>query len=201
MKLRIKLFQDGAELPKMIDARKRGLVDGFTTNPTLMRKAGVSDYREFAHRRSPPSPTCRFRSRYSPTISKRWSARRARSRAGAATPTSKFRSPTPRANRPAPLIRKLSAEGFSLNVTADLTLDQVETVASAASPEVPHHRLGVRRPDRRHRRRSRAGDDRGGRHTERSAPRRAPLGEPARGAQRGAGGSTAAATSSPRRLT
>ena len=45
MKLRIKLFQDGAELPKMIDARKRGLVDGFTTNPTLMRKARVVEYR------------------------------------------------------------------------------------------------------------------------------------------------------------
>ena len=48
MKLRIKLFQDGAELPKMIEASKSGLVDGFTTNPTLMRKAGVSDYKEFA---------------------------------------------------------------------------------------------------------------------------------------------------------
>ena len=50
-KLRIKLFQDGAELSKMIGARKSGLVDGFTTNPTLMRKAGVSDYKEFAQQR------------------------------------------------------------------------------------------------------------------------------------------------------
>jgi transaldolase len=50
MDLRIKLFQDGAELDKMIAARKRGLVGGFTTNPTLMRKAGVSDYKDFAHK-------------------------------------------------------------------------------------------------------------------------------------------------------
>jgi transaldolase len=48
--MRIKLFQDGAELPKMIEARAQGVVDGFTTNPTLMRRAGVSDYKEFARR-------------------------------------------------------------------------------------------------------------------------------------------------------
>ena len=50
MDLRIKLFQDGAELDKLIAARKRGLVGGFTTNPTLMRKPGVSDYKDFAHK-------------------------------------------------------------------------------------------------------------------------------------------------------
>jgi transaldolase len=46
--LRVKLFQDGAELASMIDAKKAGLVSGFTTNPTLMRKAGVANYKEFA---------------------------------------------------------------------------------------------------------------------------------------------------------
>ncbi|HLN07711.1 MAG TPA: transaldolase family protein, partial [Xanthobacteraceae bacterium] len=47
-KLRIKLFQDGADIGAMVSAAQRGLVSGFTTNPTLMRKAGVSDYKAFA---------------------------------------------------------------------------------------------------------------------------------------------------------
>lgn len=38
--LRVKLFQDGADIASMIAARERGLVSGYTTNPTLMRKAG-----------------------------------------------------------------------------------------------------------------------------------------------------------------
>jgi len=42
-RLRIKLFQDGAELKAMVAAREQGIVAGFTTNPTLMRKAGVRD--------------------------------------------------------------------------------------------------------------------------------------------------------------
>ena len=40
--LRVKLFQDGADLASMIAARERGLVSGYTTNPTLMRKAGIA---------------------------------------------------------------------------------------------------------------------------------------------------------------
>src|ERR1700691_2857091 len=45
MDVRIKLFQDTADLSAMIEAHRRGLVNGFTTNPTLMRKAGSSDYK------------------------------------------------------------------------------------------------------------------------------------------------------------
>src|SRR5579883_614164 len=48
MEMGIKLFQDGADLSQMVEARRQGFVDGFTTNPTLMRKAGVSDYKAFA---------------------------------------------------------------------------------------------------------------------------------------------------------
>ena len=50
MDVRIKLFQDAADLAVMIEAHRRGLVDGFTTNPTLMRKAGISDYKTFARK-------------------------------------------------------------------------------------------------------------------------------------------------------
>ena len=46
--LKVKLFADGADLPTMFAMSKSEHIRGLTTNPTLMRKAGVLDYREFA---------------------------------------------------------------------------------------------------------------------------------------------------------
>jgi len=46
--LRVKLFADGAQLAEMMDLYRRPYIRGFTTNPTLMHKAGVRDYRSFA---------------------------------------------------------------------------------------------------------------------------------------------------------
>jgi transaldolase len=45
MEVGVKLFQDDANLADMVEARHCGLVDGFTTHPILMRRAGVADYR------------------------------------------------------------------------------------------------------------------------------------------------------------
>ena len=47
--LRVKIFADGADLDSIIALAGNPLVQGFTTNPTLMRKAGVTDYTAFAH--------------------------------------------------------------------------------------------------------------------------------------------------------
>ncbi len=46
--MKIKLFADGAEVASMIALAKDPRIKGFTTNPTLMRKAGITDYRAFA---------------------------------------------------------------------------------------------------------------------------------------------------------
>ena len=48
--LKIKIFADGANLEEMSQAHKSGLVKGFTTNPTLMRKAGITDYEQLPGR-------------------------------------------------------------------------------------------------------------------------------------------------------
>lgn len=135
MKLQIKLFQDGAELHKMIEARKRGLVDGFTTNPTLMRKAGVSDYREFAQSAiaAIPDLPISFEVFADDFATMEREAREIASWGG--NTYVKIPITNTKGESSGPLIRKLSAEGFSLNVTAMLTLDQVETVASAAAPD------------------------------------------------------------------
>ena len=47
-KLTVKIFADGADLKGMAALAANPLIKGFTTNPTLMRKAGISDYRAFA---------------------------------------------------------------------------------------------------------------------------------------------------------
>ena len=44
----IKVFADGANLEGMLDMYENGNVQGFTTNPSLMKKGGVTDYRAFA---------------------------------------------------------------------------------------------------------------------------------------------------------
>jgi transaldolase len=46
--LKIKLFSDGANLDGMLEMYKKPFIKGLTTNPTLMRKAGVSNYKSFA---------------------------------------------------------------------------------------------------------------------------------------------------------
>ena len=46
--LKIKVFSDGADLDSIIDAYQKGTVKGFTTNPTLMAKAGITNYLTFA---------------------------------------------------------------------------------------------------------------------------------------------------------
>ncbi len=46
--LKVKIFADGASLPDMLTAYQGGIVKGFTTNPSLMKKAGITDYKAFA---------------------------------------------------------------------------------------------------------------------------------------------------------
>jgi transaldolase len=134
-KLRIKLFQDGAELNAMVAASKSGVVSGFTTNPTLMRKAGVPDFKAFALSaiKAIPHLPISFEvfSDDFPTME-----REAREIASWGGDTYvKIPITNTKGESSGPLIKKLSAEGFSLNVTAMLTLDQVETVAAAADPK------------------------------------------------------------------
>lgn len=48
MNLKIKIFSDGADVSEMENASKLGIISGFTTNPTLMKKSGITDYKKFA---------------------------------------------------------------------------------------------------------------------------------------------------------
>ncbi len=46
--LKVKIFADGADRSGMLDLYRNSLIKGFTTNPTLMRNAGITDYEAFA---------------------------------------------------------------------------------------------------------------------------------------------------------
>ena len=73
---RVKLFADGADLEGILSLYADPEIRGFTTNPTLMRQAGIEDYEMFARGCSKRCPTGRSRSRCSPTTRPTWSARR-----------------------------------------------------------------------------------------------------------------------------
>src|SRR5580692_10359344 len=132
--LRVKLFQDGADIASMIAARERGLVSGYTTNPTLMRKAGITDYKAFALQviAAIPDQPISFEVFSDDFATMEREAREIASWGG--DTYVKIPITNTRGESAGPLISKLSKEGFSLNVTAMLTLEQVDTVASAASP-------------------------------------------------------------------
>jgi transaldolase len=131
-KLKVKLFQDGADLNAMIEAKKRGSVSGFTTNPSLMRKAGVTDYKAFALKAiaAIPDLPISFEVFADDLATMEREAREIASWGG--DTYVKIPICNTKGQSTAPLIKKLSAEGFSLNVTAIFTLDQVKEVADAA---------------------------------------------------------------------
>lgn len=130
--LRVKLFQDGADLGSMVEAKKRGLVAGFTTNPSLMRKAGISDYKAFALQviKEIPDLPVSFEVFSDDFETMEREAREIASWGG--DTYVKIPITNSRGESAGPLIQKLSREGFSLNVTAMMTLAQVEVVAKAA---------------------------------------------------------------------
>jgi transaldolase len=132
MVLGIKLFQDGADLAQMIEARRSRFVDGFTTNPSLMRKAGVADYKTFARDAivAIPDLPISFEVFADDFDTMEREAYEIASWGGDTYIKIPISNTT--GDSAAPLIRKLSSQGLSLNVTAILTLDQVETVVGAA---------------------------------------------------------------------
>jgi len=131
----IKLFADGADLNDMIKAYS--IVDGFTTNPTLMRKAGITNYEEFAKnvlnviQDKPISFEVFSDDLESMEKEARHIAKWGDNVYVKIPVTNALKVST------APLIKKLSEEGIKLNVTAILTLEQVDVVVEALSKKTP----------------------------------------------------------------
>ena len=132
--LKVKLFLDGADMRAISGLGQQAFIRGFTTNPSLMRKAGVSNYLNFAREaaalaKDKPISFEVFSDDF-PTME-----REARLLAGIGSNVYvKIPVTNTQGQSAAPLIRKLSSEGVPLNVTAVFTLDQVREVGEALSP-------------------------------------------------------------------
>jgi transaldolase len=137
--LRTKIFGDGAELDAMLALYRQPYIKGFTTNPTLMRKAGVTDYRAFALRvlASIPDRPISFE-----VLSDDFAGIERQAREIAEWgPHVYVKIPvTNTMGVPSvELVHRLSHAGIKVNVTAILTLDQVRDVASAVKGGAPSY--------------------------------------------------------------
>ena len=132
--LRVELFADGAELEVIRTMAANPLIKGFTTNPTLMRKAGVSDYVAFAREalRIVPDRPISFE-----VFSDDFAEMETQALEIASWGPNVFvKIPITNTRREsaAPLVSRLSAAGVQLNVTAILTEAQVAEMAAVLSP-------------------------------------------------------------------
>jgi len=133
----IDLYADGAVVEEMLAASAEGLVAGFTTNPTLMRKAGVTDYRAWSRQALAAVPDLPISFEVL-ADDFREMGRQAREIAGwGANVFVKIPVTNTEGVSSAPLIAELAGQGVQINATAILTLEQVRTVAAALNPEVP----------------------------------------------------------------
>ena len=133
----VKLYGDGASIPDFLRLRDEGQVTGFTTNPTLMRKAGVTDYQAFAHDLISAIPDMPLSFEvFSDEIDEM--ARQARLIASwGENVYVKVPITNTRRQSTLTMARHLSGEGVKLNITAILTLEQVAATLEAIDPETP----------------------------------------------------------------
>jgi transaldolase len=135
--LTIQLYADGADRAGILELYAKPYIRGLTTNPTLMRKAGIKDYEAFARDilgtvTAKPLSLEVFSDEF-PEM--RRQALRLASWGG--NVYVKIPITNSRGESALPLIRELGAEGVKLNVTALLTLPQVAGVAAALPVGLP----------------------------------------------------------------
>lgn len=133
----IKLFADGADINGIRDMAAKDYIGGFTTNPTLMRKAGIADYEGFARRvlaaiADRPVSFEVFADDPEEMV-------RQGKAIGAWGPNVNVKIPvtTTSGEFCGPVIGELSRAGIVVNVTAVMTLDQVRRIVDHLAPETP----------------------------------------------------------------
>jgi transaldolase len=135
--LRVKIFADGADKAGMLALNSNPLIKGMTTNPTLMRKAGIQNYEAFAKEilASVTTKPISFE-----VFSDDFPEMRRQALKIASWQKNvyvKIPITNTRGESALPLVRQLAGDGVQLNITAILTLDQVRSTAEALNPAVP----------------------------------------------------------------
>lgn len=135
--LQVKIFADGADKKGMLELNANPLIQGLTTNPTLMRKAGLTDFEAFARDilqtiTVKPLSLEVFSDEFPEMKRQALKINGWGKNVYVKIPITNTRNETS-----LPLIKELASEGVKLNVTAILTLAQVEGVTTALNPKVP----------------------------------------------------------------
>ena len=133
--LNVKIYADGADLKEMLEIYKNDYVKGFTTNPSLMKQGGVTDYKEFAKKVLAEITDCSvsfevFADDFE-TMEKEADV------LANLAPNVYVKIPitNTKGESSIPLIKKLAAKGYHLNVTAIFTLKQVQELLWASCRE------------------------------------------------------------------
>jgi transaldolase len=135
--LSVKIFADGADLEGMFSLYRDPLIKGLTTNPTLMRKAGIDNYEAFAKDvlqvvKTKPVSFEVFSDEFPEMRRQALKIRDWQENVFVKIPITNSRGESA-----IPLIKTLGTEQVQLNVTAILTLKQVHEVVQVMNPEVP----------------------------------------------------------------
>ena len=133
MKLNVKLFADGADKDDMLEMYANPLISGFTTNPTLMKVAGVTDYKSFAkdiltHIKDKPISFEVFSDEFDEMEKQALEI-------GSWADNIYVKIPitNTKAESSVDLIDRLSSANVKINVTAMMTVNQVKSVLDALS--------------------------------------------------------------------
>jgi transaldolase len=135
--LSVKIFADGADLEGMFSLYRDPLIKGLTTNPTLMRKAGIEDYEAFA---KDVLQVVKTKSISFEVFSDDFPEMRRQAlkiRDWQENVFVKIPITNTRSESSIPLIKELAAAKVPLNITAILTLKQVRDVTAVLNPSVP----------------------------------------------------------------
>ena len=134
--MRLKLFLDGADIQQMIETSKNPQISGFTTNPTLMKKSGVSDYELFAREaiESIKDKSISFEV-FSDELDEMYKEAKVIKSWGGLTYV-KIPAMNTKGEPTYDLIKTLSDEGVPLNITAVFTLDQVSNIYNSLNNNV-----------------------------------------------------------------
>lgn len=136
-KLNVEVFADGADIEEMKVAYTNKQVDGFTTNPSLMAKAGVTDYKTFAEEAVKAIPDASISFEVFADDLETMEKEAEILKQYGDNVFVKIPIVTTKGESTLPLIKKLSADNVRLNVTAVYTIEQVKAITDVVTEGVP----------------------------------------------------------------
>jgi transaldolase len=128
---RVKIFADGADRASILDLAANPLIKGFTTNPTLMRKAGITDYESFGRSLAREIPNRPFSFEVLSDDFAEMEQQALQISTWGENIYVKIPITDTHGRSSAALVKRLADQGVKLNVTALMTLAQVDAVVSS----------------------------------------------------------------------